>query len=222
MHPQAQLAVPAEGPANIPLDRDDSRPRVPWRAADQPVDPGDLSVRDDTVYVRTGDGPALKPTGPTLGERRSWPDPSHSNAIRRARIRAGRKRGADVVGKENWSNARYAGETYLDRLPEPLRRRFPEGVTFSYEGFPMFDRYAVKTVVFEGGFAPPKDNGRPDRYTDNKRANAIFGWRSDPPGMTWHHKEDGKTMLLIDSDLHAVVRHWGGIRVSRTSIAREE
>lgn len=222
-------AVPVEGPANTPLDP--RRPRVhrEWRAGDPPIDPGDLGVRDEVVYVRAAAGtgadapPSRRTSGPTLADpAQSWPDPSHGPAVRRARVRAGRERGAQVVGKENWSNARYAGQTYLDALPEPVRKRFPRGVTFSYEGFPIFDHYAVKTVRFEAGFAPPKDNGRPDRYTDNKNANAIFGWRSDPPGLTWHHKEDGRTMVLVDSDLHSVVRHWGGIRVSRTSVAREE
>jgi HNH/ENDO VII superfamily nuclease len=222
-------AVPVEGPANTPLDPRSPRVHREWRAGDPPIDPGDLGVRDEVVYVRatadtTDTGvPPRRQSGPALADpQQSWPDPSHGPAIRRARIREGRERGAQVVGKENWSNARYAGQTYLDALPEPLRKRFPQGVTFSYEGFPTFDRYAVKTVHFEAGFAPPKDNGRPDRYTDNKKANAIFGWRSDPPGLTWHHKEDGRTMVLVDSDLHAVVRHWGGIRVSRTSVAREE
>jgi hypothetical protein len=37
--------------------------------------------------------------------------------------------------------------------------------------------------------------------------------------MTWHHKEDGRTMLLVDRELHAAVRHWGGVRASTT---REE
>ncbi|GAB3423988.1 HNH endonuclease family protein [Flindersiella endophytica] len=221
-------AVPVEGLANTPLDP--RRPRVhrEWRAGDPPVDPGDLGVRDEVVYVRAPAGPATPPrrqgqAGPALADpEQSWPEPSHGPAFRQARIREGRERGAQVVGKVNWSNARYAGQTYLDALPEPVRKRFPHGVTFSYEGFPIFDRYAVKTVRLEAGFAPPKDNGRPDRYSDNKNANAVFGWRSDPPGLTWHHKEDGRTMVLVDSDLHALVRHWGGIRVSRTSIAHEE
>ncbi|HEY6740350.1 MAG TPA: HNH endonuclease, partial [Actinopolymorphaceae bacterium] len=82
-------------------------------------------------------------------------------------------------------------------------------VQFSDEGFPMLDRYAVKTVVFEEGFRGPQ------RQDDFKRANDIFGWARTPRGMVWHHKEDGRTMVLVDRDLHREVAHWGGVRVAK-------
>ena len=31
--------------------------------------------------------------------------------------------------------------------------------------------------------------------------------------MTWHHVEDGRTLLLVPSDLHAKVGHTGGARI---------
>ena len=31
-----------------------------------------------------------------------------------------------------------------------------------------------------------------------------------PEGYTWHHVEDGKTMMLVPSDIHSAVRHTGG------------
>lgn len=34
-------------------------------------------------------------------------------------------------------------------------------------------------------------------------------------GYTWHHVEDGKTMLLVPSDLQGAVRHTGGASLIR-------
>ena len=35
----------------------------------------------------------------------------------------------------------------------------------------------------------------------------------EPPGYTWHHKEDGVTMELIPADVHAAAKHTGGASV---------
>ncbi|WP_339312600.1 HNH endonuclease [Paenibacillus sp. FSL k6-2145] len=56
---------------------------------------------------------------------------------------------------------------------------------------------------------------------DSKKANLEAGLNkdSDPPvtelnqpptGYTWHHHEDGKTMVLVDEDIHREFRHIGG------------
>lgn len=114
---------------------------------------------------------------------------------------------AGVLGAEAWSNCEYAGRLY-DRLPSTMRKRYPHGVLFSYEGFPLFHRYAIKTVQLEDGFRGPT---RQDNF---RKANDIFGWACAPRGLTWHHCEDGITMLLLDARLHAI-GHWGGVRVAR-------
>lgn len=218
--------VPVEGPDNIPADPVESRPRVGWRAGDRVLDPGDLTYRDPVVYVwRAGDASdhagAKRPPGSGLGSTVAWPDPSHSPAERQERAAAGRAVAAEVVDGRNWSNAKYAGETYTDWDDDDLRDKYPNGVRFSYDGFPIFEDYACKTVQFDDWFAPRRANGEPDRYADEKRANAIFGWSRTPEDMTWHHKEDGRTLILMSLDLHADVRHWGGERVIKVSEQRE-
>ncbi|MEK4077563.1 HNH endonuclease [Paenibacillus sp. FSL M7-0656] len=56
---------------------------------------------------------------------------------------------------------------------------------------------------------------------DSKTANLEAGLNkdSDPPvselkkpptGYTWHHHEDGKTMVLVQKDIHRDFRHIGG------------
>ena len=57
-----------------------------------------------------------------------------------------------------------------------------------------------------------------DAYYDFIKANEVAGYSSTPTGYTWHHVEDGKTMLLVPSDLHGAVRHTGGASLIRKGI----
>ena len=38
------------------------------------------------------------------------------------------------------------------------------------------------------------------------------------PGYTWHHLEDGKTLILIPTDLHNAYRHTGGASLLREGL----
>ena len=46
-------------------------------------------------------------------------------------------------------------------------------------------------------------------------ANEAAGLARTPEGYTWHHHQDGKTMLLVPSNLHGAVRHTGGVSTIR-------
>ena len=35
---------------------------------------------------------------------------------------------------------------------------------------------------------------------------------------TWHHSHDGKTMILVPSDLHDAARHFGGDTITRARL----
>jgi hypothetical protein len=146
--------------------------------------------------------------GPQLGSRHEWPDDSLTPEQGTARIEAGLARARKVIGRERWSNSTMAGKVYFDRLSDDLKGRYPDGVRFSYEGFPIFDPHATKTVTLKEGFGP-------SRTSDFKKANQISGLSKTPDGYTWHHKEDGHTLLLVDKDLHRDVRHWGGVSISK-------
>ncbi|NMF01395.1 HNH endonuclease [Aneurinibacillus aneurinilyticus] len=85
----------------------------------------------------------------------------------------------------------------------------------SYPDFSMYTHPTVKPVEIE--FTKPTN-----RPTDYKKANAKAGLSkdSDPPiaasnkppkGYTWHHHQDGKTMILVDEKVHAEFTHSGGI-----------
>lgn len=197
---------PVEGADNTPIDPERRRPRVEWCEGDPPIDPGDLTRRDVVLYQRPERRDHQNPRS-GLGSPEAAPDPRLTPEQHQEKIDRQRGYAAEVMGAQAWSNSRYAGRMY-DKLTPKMQERFPAGVEFSDEGFPQFDRYSSKTVVFDEGFRGP------DREDDFKRANAIFGWKGEPKGMTWHHKEDGRTLILIDARLHQI-GHWGGVRTAK-------
>jgi DNase/tRNase domain of colicin-like bacteriocin len=103
-------------------------------------------------------------------------------------------------------NHEFAGKYFpSDRLPSAYRQ---QGLRFTEAGYPDFSPYA-KTLP----------NGRKSvqiKYTGSRRAdfaeaNAKAGYKDTPDLFTWHHHEDGKTMILVPEDLHGVVEHTGGV-----------
>ncbi|PLR86520.1 hypothetical protein CVD25_03360 [Bacillus canaveralius] len=97
-------------------------------------------------------------------------------------------------------NKKYAGEVY--KLSGDLGKKYPEGVKFSKDGFPGFSPYSKAKLEIEGLIG--------DHYYDFKKANEVLGLKNTPAGYTWHHVEDGKTMMLVPSEIHGAVRHTGG------------
>jgi hypothetical protein len=92
------------------------------------------------------------------------------------------------------------------------------GVSVRYpDGFPDFTPFMhpnVKPVKIE--IQSPKNNPK-DFENANKEAKLtkdtdppIIDIRRPPEGYTWHHHQDGKTMMLVDEDIHREFRHIGG------------
>ena len=85
-------------------------------------------------------------------------------------------------------------------------------------GYPDFTEYVHPTVKpVEIEIASPTN-----RPLDYKNANIEAGLSkdSDPPvpaldkppvGYIWHHHQDGKTMILVDKDIHRQFTHTGGV-----------
>ncbi|WP_228469527.1 HNH endonuclease [Paenibacillus sp. JNUCC31] len=93
-----------------------------------------------------------------------------------------------------------------------------KGVSVSYpNGYPDFSKYYhpdVKPVKIE--YAQPKNYPK-DYEAANKEAglsktsNPSVPEKNKPPeGYTWHHMEDGKTMVLVEKDVHDEFKHMGG------------
>lgn len=54
------------------------------------------------------------------------------------------------------------------------------------------------------------------RPRDFKKANELAGFKNGtPPGYTWHHCEDAKTMVLVESEIHDLFKHTGGFSIKR-------
>ncbi len=55
------------------------------------------------------------------------------------------------------------------------------------------------------------------KWKDEVLANKSAGLLKTPEGMTWHHHDDGETMMLVDEKLHDAVRHTGGDAITRST-----
>lgn len=123
----------------------------------------------------------------------------------------------EVVGNRFPINAAYANKTmHMDDVSPKfkkdypdLKEKYPHGVAFDEKGFPRFEPYATHTVRLE------KFSGNYDM--DFKEANKAAGLKTIPADHTWHHHEDGKTMLLVPKDLHRSVSHTGGMAIHRAN-----
>ena len=112
-------------------------------------------------------------------------------------------------------NSQYAGNTKYFEEGTAMAQKYPDGVTFDVDGYARFEPYAKVKITFENGTL----NGN---YThDFKLANDYIGLgnkvSATPAGYTWHHVEDGKTLLLVPQDIHSAVRHTGGASILRGS-----
>ncbi|WP_147358270.1 HNH endonuclease [Roseburia sp. 1XD42-34] len=106
-------------------------------------------------------------------------------------------------------NKKYAGKTY--NLSGDLAKKYPNGVKFTKEGFPDFSPYSKVSIKIDG----LKGN----TSSDFTAANKSIGLKATPKGYTWHHVEDGRTLMLVPTDLHQSVRHTGGAALIRKGLA---
>lgn len=73
------------------------------------------------------------------------------------------------------------------------------GVPFDEEGFPVFNAEAEIDIDYTG-----------TRYRDFKAAREAAGYSETPEGFTWHHHQNGRTMQLVDKQIHRLTGHTGG------------
>lgn len=84
------------------------------------------------------------------------------------------------------------------------------------EGFPDFTPF---TTHPSGVTSVRIANMVGDHDTDYRAANLAAGtdWgRSSPDGWSWHHHEDGETMMLVPTELNLRFSHLGGAAVARS------
>lgn len=76
------------------------------------------------------------------------------------------------------------------------------GVPFDENGFPDFSGVATQTVEIEQTGV---------RVLDEAAANEAAGLSETPTGFTWHHNQNGTTMELVPTAIHAATGHTGGV-----------
>jgi len=107
-----------------------------------------------------------------------------------------------------------------------LKKYKKKGIRYK-NGYPDFEPYAykklsVKAVVEvndleynEGSdFRKARDAYRQklkDAGDPNWKKWPNNGGKYSPQGYTWHHHENGTTMILVDSEVHNNARHCGGV-----------
>lgn len=85
------------------------------------------------------------------------------------------------------------------------------------DGFPDFYQYKhpdIAPVTIR--ISKPKNNSADFRAANEaaglgpNTSPSVTNMSRPPEGYTWHHMEDGETMILINSDMHADFKHIGG------------
>jgi A nuclease of the HNH/ENDO VII superfamily with conserved WHH len=102
-------------------------------------------------------------------------------------------------------NHELAGKQFpADLLPPQYRAK---GVKFTPEGYPDFTPHARQLPNGKMRVEVPYTGSR---AADDALANAKAGLKHTPDDLTWHHVEDGVTMILVPKNLHKIVKHTGG------------
>ena len=105
-------------------------------------------------------------------------------------------------------NGDLAGQKYpLHKLPEDLQVKYPNSVMIDERGFIRFEPYGISVIRSKELIG--------DHDKDFQLADEISGYKTRPEEYTWHHVEDGETMVLVPKDLHKAIRHTGGAAIIR-------
>ncbi len=173
-----------------------------------------------------------------LGRKKKKDDDYDYKDCKGTAVFGGRKLDIPQCGKTKgkWSNPKKPGDSIWKPHPgtalfNALAQYGKAGIKFK-KGYPVFEPLAYtdagpKAIVDIGRFNNPKN--RPadmrkarDAYRQMLKDRGVDKWESwpwppknskgnAPMGWTWHHHEDGNTMVLVPTDVHDLVRHCGGI-----------
>lgn len=144
----------------------------------------------------------------------------------------GGNRFATQSPKEGWLKGERGHGTWdpaksgLDKDKVKKIESVTEGKPIRFEeGYPDFSDYSYKAKGADGGVVDAKVeielSPTGNREADFAKAREAMAEKlgqskfEEPPGYTWHHREDGTTMELIPTDLHRYVPHSGGVSVAK-------
>lgn len=114
-----------------------------------------------------------------------------------------------------WTGER-GHSTWFSDMPEVNAITNFKGIPFK-NGFPDFSEWSVNKAFIRMTGVDDLDFAQADkilaRVRGFKNQTAAMAWRKEN-NLTWHHVEDGETMLLVPSALHGNVPHIGGVSVA--------
>lgn len=84
-------------------------------------------------------------------------------------------------------------------------------IEYNSDGYPVFDDFAMLDANGDPIKVEIDYTGK--RGKDFRLANEKAGFTSTPEGYTWHHMEDGKSMMLVETDVHTSAAHTGGFSI---------
>ncbi len=93
-------------------------------------------------------------------------------------------------------------------LPKELHAKYGTHIPFTEDGFPDLFRFARKKVTIK-----IQGNRRLDDLAANKAAG--FTPPTTPATWSWHHHQNGESMLLVPTELHQRVGHHGSYSIYR-------
>lgn len=113
------------------------------------------------------------------------------------------------------TNYKYAGNLMSPTGPNADYIKATYGdIYMSKSGFAIFDDYAIARVKVS-------DLTGIDA-TDIQKANRLHHGTSESiKGYTWHHLEDGETLILVPTELHDAYKHTGGASLIREGLKEE-
>ena len=225
-------AAESLGKEKLGLTKEEFKALSPTEQTKKLVEAG-LTLIEPSVYYVAG---CLKPLSEKLCAERFHVSIDDLRNMSKADLE---KHGANAIECVNGRlpcNYEYAGKFYnfAEKQPaiyEQLVKKYPHdkfpeiaeglknGVHFSKEGYADFEPFKVGKANLPDGF----HNRNADFFLADKQhwpdiktaeEGAI---RRRQEGLTWHHSEDGHSMLLVPTDLHDNVAHTGGI--ARTGAA---
>jgi hypothetical protein len=117
----------------------------------------------------------------------------------------------NVARAQAWlSEAKSERASHTPTTETPIRNAHLAGrehpvtrVPFDADGYPDFRAAGVVEVEVRISFTG-------SRARDFAAANKAAGLKETPKGMTWHHHQDGTTLQLVPTGIHARTGHTGG------------
>jgi hypothetical protein len=187
----------------------DRRTAAAWkRASKQEQAAFQRKVYYDHVDKLYGEAEAAARNARTNAEAILKKNPADAAAQARQRAAASMEAATEVkpVAGRLPQNHEYAGKAFpAEKLPATYRK---QGLRFSKQGHPDFEPHALE---LPSGGKRVQIEYTGSRSADFNAANKAAGLDEIPRNYTWHHLEDGKSMMLVPRELHKAVKHSGGV-----------